>query len=253
MITLFRKIRQQLLTQNKLTRYLVYAVGEIFLVVIGILIALQINNWNEEKKEQAILQASLSSLKLNLQEDIENLTNQIEYNKAVFDAVDFSFRLISLPQYDDLPLSMFADSTFDLASERTFLPTKTAFNSMESGSHFQWIKDQELIQAIFNYYDEVDIISNVTFQNNQFVKNHVEDFTYNNMELGSLLPNANPYPKKRNPKLNNTKILRESAVFENALIGRKFRSGGEIDLSQEAIKDATNLIHSIDRYVQNSN
>jgi len=61
MITLFRKIRKQLLTQNKLTRYLVYAVGEIFLVVIGILIALQINNWNEEKKEQAILQASLEA------------------------------------------------------------------------------------------------------------------------------------------------------------------------------------------------
>ena len=54
-------------------------------------------------------------------------------------------------------------------------------------------------------------------------------------------------------ELNNTQILRESAVFENALIGRKFRSGGEIDLSQEAITDATDLIHSIDRYMKNSN
>ncbi|WP_026952516.1 hypothetical protein [Algoriphagus mannitolivorans] len=47
MISFFRKIRQKLLQQNRVTRYLAYAIGEIFLVVLGILIALQVNNWNE--------------------------------------------------------------------------------------------------------------------------------------------------------------------------------------------------------------
>lgn len=60
MIKFFRSIRQRLLSENKLTRYLIYAAGEIILVVIGILIALQINNWNEEsrnsKKEIYILE-----------------------------------------------------------------------------------------------------------------------------------------------------------------------------------------------------
>jgi len=50
MIKFLRKIRKQLLSQNRFTKYLIYAVGEIVLVVIGILIALQINNWNESKK-----------------------------------------------------------------------------------------------------------------------------------------------------------------------------------------------------------
>ena len=50
MINFFRKIRQRLLTENKVSKYLIYAVGEIVLVVIGILIALQINNWNEQQK-----------------------------------------------------------------------------------------------------------------------------------------------------------------------------------------------------------
>jgi len=49
MIKFFRKIRQQLLKEGKTTNYLKYAVGEIVLVVIGILIALQINNWNSER------------------------------------------------------------------------------------------------------------------------------------------------------------------------------------------------------------
>ena len=50
MIKFFRKIRQQLLSENKFSKYLIYAIGEIVLVVIGILIALQINNWNENRK-----------------------------------------------------------------------------------------------------------------------------------------------------------------------------------------------------------
>ena len=58
MIKFFRKIRQDLLRDNKIGDYLKYAVGEIVLVVIGILIALSINNWNESRKndlEQALL------------------------------------------------------------------------------------------------------------------------------------------------------------------------------------------------------
>ncbi|MEH6748623.1 MAG: DUF6090 family protein [Maribacter arcticus] len=50
MIKFFRKIRQRLLTENKFSKYLLYAIGEIVLVVIGILIALQLNNLNEIEK-----------------------------------------------------------------------------------------------------------------------------------------------------------------------------------------------------------
>ena len=50
MITFFRKVRQRLLIENRFSKYLLYAIGEIILVVIGILIALQINNWNEARK-----------------------------------------------------------------------------------------------------------------------------------------------------------------------------------------------------------
>ncbi|MBT8297716.1 MAG: hypothetical protein KJO52_05225 [Maribacter sp.] len=56
MIKFFRNIRKKLLTENKFSKYLIYAIGEIFLVVLGILIALQINNWNENRKQQIKLQ-----------------------------------------------------------------------------------------------------------------------------------------------------------------------------------------------------
>ena len=75
MIKFFRKIRQQLLIQNKFSKYLLYAIGEIVLVVIGILIALSINNWNQEiktkKQEIKILAELKNDLKTNLNEIIE--------------------------------------------------------------------------------------------------------------------------------------------------------------------------------------
>ena len=72
MIKFFRKIRQRLLTENKFSKYFLYAIGEIILVVIGILIALAINNKNKESetkiKEHKYLTGIKSDLNLNLTE-----------------------------------------------------------------------------------------------------------------------------------------------------------------------------------------
>jgi hypothetical protein len=63
MIKFFRKIRHKLLSENKFSKYLLYAIGEILLVVIGILIALKINNYNESRKERNKEQIVLKNLK----------------------------------------------------------------------------------------------------------------------------------------------------------------------------------------------
>ena len=73
MIKFFRKIRQKLLTENKFSKYLLYAVGEIILVVIGILIALQINTWNQEKLLRQKETKSLFELKSNLERNVRQL------------------------------------------------------------------------------------------------------------------------------------------------------------------------------------
>lgn len=73
MIKFFRKIRQKLLTENKFSKYLIYAIGEIILVVIGILIALQINNNNETKKSNKRLDNYEQSLITELNDDLKSL------------------------------------------------------------------------------------------------------------------------------------------------------------------------------------
>ncbi|MDP5158382.1 MAG: DUF6090 family protein [Flaviramulus sp.] len=88
MIKFFRRIRQQLLTENKFSKYLLYAFGEIILVVLGILIALQINNWNENRKTDAQVGKSLKALRSDLVQDtllihekLPNIVNQYQLNE----------------------------------------------------------------------------------------------------------------------------------------------------------------------------
>ncbi|MFD2915819.1 DUF6090 family protein [Psychroserpens luteus] len=76
MIKFFRKIRQKTLTEDKFGKYLTYAIGEIVLVVIGILIALQINNWNQDRIEHKGTEVLLSNLKLEVEENIKDLKDQ---------------------------------------------------------------------------------------------------------------------------------------------------------------------------------
>ena len=77
MIKFFRHIRQRMIKENRVSKYLLYAIGEIVLVVIGILIALQINNWNEERALQGKVDSIYSIVKDDLRSDIERIDEVI--------------------------------------------------------------------------------------------------------------------------------------------------------------------------------
>lgn len=88
MFKFFRNIRRRLLRENRFTKYLFYAIGEIILVVIGILIALQINNWNEDRKNKTVEQALMKDLVIDLKNDIYWLELTIEKNQIKTERLD---------------------------------------------------------------------------------------------------------------------------------------------------------------------
>ena len=92
MIKFFRKIRQILLSEGKTGKYFKYAIGEIILVVIGILIALQINNWNEQRKENIKEQALLKRLEKEFNSNQKQLLGKIESRN---DIIQKSSRLLT--------------------------------------------------------------------------------------------------------------------------------------------------------------
>ena len=92
MLKFFRKIRQKVLNEKILTgrldgftKYLVYAIGEIILVVIGILIALQINNWNEQRKQNKLEQDYLIALKKEFENNVKEVDRVINLNQKLLD------------------------------------------------------------------------------------------------------------------------------------------------------------------------
>jgi len=84
MIKFFRKIRKKLLSENKFNKYILYAIGEVLLVMIGILLALQINNWNERKKIRNVEKTILEGIRENIVLDTIDINLNIRtYKKYI--------------------------------------------------------------------------------------------------------------------------------------------------------------------------
>ncbi|WP_018126918.1 DUF6090 family protein [Balneola vulgaris] len=86
MLKFFRRIRKKLLSDNKLSKYLIYAIGEIVLVVIGILIALQINNWNENTKLKELEKDLLKEVHNSLLKDLIDVNTNIRAQQKTIDS-----------------------------------------------------------------------------------------------------------------------------------------------------------------------
>jgi hypothetical protein len=128
MIKFFRKIRQNLLIKNKTGKYFKYAIGEIVLVVIGILIALSINNWNEgrklendKKKLMHALKQEFSTNKVALENHLSGLN---KHNSRLNKVINFSASAIELP----------IDSLRLYSSNLDFPLTLSLLNSVQEGT-----------------------------------------------------------------------------------------------------------------------
>lgn len=167
MITLFRKIRQRLLTQNKLTRYLIYAAGEIILVVIGILIALQINNWNEGKKKESLMITNIKSIsndiladRSELQKNRETLGNQVLAASNIIPIMESNDRVISDSLEFILDFNSF--TTTPIISERA-----NTWDFLNSSGVVSEFPDPQLLKLLQDYYSSYhSVVTNFTNSGN---------------------------------------------------------------------------------------
>ena len=115
MIKFFRKIRYDLMEKNKTGKYFKYAIGEIVLVVIGILIALQINNWNEGNKHQLRTENLILRLEKQISQNIEQAQKEKENIKSQVE------QMTSLMLMIGKPLKTFDQSKLDYIMDRLCL------------------------------------------------------------------------------------------------------------------------------------
>ena len=152
MIKFFRHIRQTLIMENKTSKYLKYAIGEIVLVVIGILIALQINNWNENRKLKKVEFQTLQALQVDLTASLEDIDRDAKLNKQSLDAtLKIKDYLDGKTKFSDSIIIAFEVATFDFKLN----DIKAAYKSLQSKG-LELIADEDLRSSIVYFY-EVDV------------------------------------------------------------------------------------------------
>ena len=150
MIKFFRKIRQQLLTENKFSKYLLYAIGEILLVVIGILIALSINNWNQEQKQEAQEINFLKSLQTDLSNDLEYFNKEIERtSSAAKDQKNFISKIYEKQETIENVRALF--TLLDLDTKHLTIQNPTYLELISSGN-LNIFRNEKLKLSLINYY-----------------------------------------------------------------------------------------------------
>lgn len=152
MIKLFRKIRQNLLSEGKTGKYLKYAIGEIVLVVIGILIALQINTWNEGEKLKSKEIEILKTMSDLLDQDQNSLELAIPFNQRIRNSID----LILTRFKDDLP---YQDSLkYHFGNTITIWTSEVKISAFENlkSEGINLISNKTLRDEIIDYYDSGD-------------------------------------------------------------------------------------------------
>jgi len=156
MLKFFRKSRQKLFASNKFKKYLLLAIGEIFLVMVGILLALQVNNWNEIRKEDDLEIDILKELKNNLEIDQLDINENIEWHtKSVY-----SSQIITKVFDEKLPYNDSLDYHFSrIHVFPMFLPTTTAYKSLNIYG-LRLIKNDTLRFSIIRLYERTHIYLN---------------------------------------------------------------------------------------------
>lgn len=150
MLKFFRHIRQNLLAQGRFTRYMTYAIGEILLVVIGILIALQINTWNENRINKNKEAAIISDLHQEFQKNKAKLDTTINYHRAIVGAIGEVMRLIGEPT--EFVLEHNTDSLIYLTIDhRDYSPSQSVISELISSGKLNLISSDSLRMLIFDW------------------------------------------------------------------------------------------------------
>ena len=155
MIKFFRNIRKSLIMENKSSKYLKYAIGEIVLVVIGILIALQVNIWNEQRKQDKLENEYYCRLLEDAQQDLEQINDFIKLSQDRLAASNEAVRLLQKNKAKKTDVGAQLGLSI-LAIYSDFTPNNSAFEDLKSGANLNIIKDKSVIKALNNYYKKVE-------------------------------------------------------------------------------------------------
>ena len=226
-----------MLTENKFSKYVLYALGEIVLVVIGILIALSINNWNEEHKKNKEEIKVLLNLKNEFIQNQKELKKDLESHKFINQQISELSTLMN-PN----PKEIESKKLDTLMFAMVYMPEFSALTSIMSSEKFKLVNDEKLKNEIAYWeliYNEYKYDVKLTYD---LYYDHIYPFLSKNYQMknikGEVVKSDESYFE-----INSSSILSNS-TFENHVKMRSLNAGG-------VFKNATKLFETQKRIIEN--
>jgi hypothetical protein len=243
MINFFRKIRKTLADDNKPLKYLRYAIGEIVLVVIGILIALSLNNWNQDINFKNELKQIVKEVRNDLNQDILFLSREIKYEERFINNVDNI-----LNNGNKMPVDSLLNNISKVHSVTFFIPVNFGYNKLSKHPRTELLPDS-LNNNLTTYYS--------TFSND------TNNITFEGLSLYSLNLFRNylikyGFPlemrKLERPKdLSNLNYIINDIEFIGILRSTKVNRSVQLSTLIEARKQAESNLEIINNYLSSIN
>ena len=239
MLKIFRRIRQQLISENRFNKYILYAIGEIFLVLIGILLALAISDWNDARIDKQAEIRTLIELKKGILIDFDTITvKQAEVNKSI---ADLHF-LQSLIKNKDYQYSKELDTLFGVVYGIRMLSPNSAFYEDLKATGLKLIKDEsirlQIVQLFENNYKALNWINELEMSindvNRTYYLNNFYDLTFSKY--------ATP---------NNFKLVWTDSYYHNIIDYRLITlEKNHVIQYDKTLKAIKTLVTTIDNYLE---
>tara|TARA_R110002126_G_scaffold35949_1_gene109886 strand:+ start:2382 stop:3143 length:762 start_codon:yes stop_codon:yes gene_type:complete len=234
----FRKIRQKMLTNNKFSKYLIYAIGEIVLVVIGILIAFQVNSWNENRKENIEERAILESLD-------ENLILAKQQSEALIAEEEALKKLLILilgidsgkAAKDRIAItdSIFKSAVWDLQSNQ---PTFNTYSNLKNTNKLSLIRNKNINEKFTNLEFKLNKLNDLLEDRLSVHQIRIDDILENDINFIPLVKSNIPSINISNESENDYRQLLEVKRIRNLL-------GMKLTFTQDIIDYRKNLDEEI--------
>ena len=243
MLFLLRQIRRKLIMENKFTVYLLYAVGEIFLVVIGILIAVSIDDWNKEKEDRKKEINFLKEIRVNLQEDTTRINQIIQFDSLKLKSADHIFKVFGSGKSErEMLLDLSKDLQYIFSFQNLF-QSRVAFDNMVSSESISIVSDSLLRIELSRYYD-------ISFVGEE----RVRELTRNTRDLLAPMLWNKQNIKYLNPGLTVRRSADAIRFFENPEVFSKI-NGSRVVTQQQLLQaknmknEAMKLVNLIDQRI----
>ncbi|WP_053969917.1 DUF6090 family protein [Mangrovimonas sp. ST2L15] len=214
MIKFFSTIRKRLLGEGKTTNYLKYAIGEIVLVVIGILIALQINNWNEHRKELRKESAIVKELYKELQQNLKVTTKHKEQIEKINQEVLFLLN-ISDDSLKSLTNKELNQHIFKSSKIIGFTPINQKLNRILGIENFGFSHSKTLLNEFQDYNNSIKDISAMNLSAVDVFRNKLVPFLSNNVSIKNLMHEIYPNKISKSDNYVDLRPIIKSLAFEN--------------------------------------